>query len=214
MAARRPAVCSNASRRQRNQRPSIPTRGNAETVDGPAVAIAGPGYGICGIREGRSAFVLPEVASTDGGHELFVIGAHDGEGGRSIICLHSTASVNGETRSSIVPALPLGTPVTTPRHPVQYVITEYGVANLGMLTARERRDALMLFPEFRKESTSASRSRQPSRRALALASPLLSRWSLHMVVSSSTYPDPPHGTVLRTGLPVDGPTGNTHGAFA
>jgi acyl-CoA hydrolase len=82
---------------------------------------------------------------------LFVIGAHDSEGGRSIICLHSTASVQGATRSSIMAALPAGTPVTTPRHHVQYVVTEHGVANLGLLTARERAEALIAIahPEFR-----------------------------------------------------------------
>jgi acyl-CoA hydrolase len=86
-----------------------------------------------------------------GGHELFVIGAHDAEGGRSIICLHSTACVNGQTVSSIVAELPPGTPVSTPRHHVQYVVTEHGVANLGMLTARERRAALIAIahPDFR-----------------------------------------------------------------
>jgi acyl-CoA hydrolase len=93
----------------------------------------------------------PAQYSGVGGHELFVIGAHDSIGGRSIICLHSTASVHGKTVSSIVPALPTGTPVTTPRHHLQYVVTEYGVANLGMLTARERREALIAIahPSFR-----------------------------------------------------------------
>jgi acyl-CoA hydrolase len=86
-----------------------------------------------------------------GGHELFVIGAHDSAEGKSIICLHSTATVNGRTLSSIVSELPVGTPVTTPRHHVQYVVTEFGVANLGMLTARERRAALIeiAHPDFR-----------------------------------------------------------------
>jgi acyl-CoA hydrolase len=86
-----------------------------------------------------------------GGHELFVIGAHDSEGGKSIICLHSTATVNGQTVSSIVAELPPGTPVSTPRHHVQYVVTEFGVANLGMLSARERRAALIAIahPDFR-----------------------------------------------------------------
>ena len=95
----------------------------------------------------------PRQYSGVGGHELFVIGAHDSEGGRSIICLHSTATVDGETVSTIVPTLPAGTPVSTPRHHVQYVVTEHGVANLGMLTARERRDALMAIahPDFRAE---------------------------------------------------------------
>jgi len=93
----------------------------------------------------------PQQYSGVGGHELFVIGAHDSENGKSIICLHSTASVHGQVLSSIVPALPSGTPVTTPRHHVQYVVTEHGAANLGMLTARERREALIAIahPDFR-----------------------------------------------------------------
>lgn len=87
--------------------------------------------------------VGPRQYSGVGGHELFVVGAHDSAEGRSIICVHSTATVNGETVSSIVPALPAGTPTTTPRHHVQYIVTEQGIANLGMLTARERREALI-----------------------------------------------------------------------
>ncbi|MBI1813399.1 MAG: 4-hydroxybutyrate CoA-transferase [Deltaproteobacteria bacterium] len=88
-----------------------------------------------------------------GGHELFVIGAHDSADGRSIICLHSTARVNGETVSTIVPTLAPGTCVSTPRHHVQYVVSEHGVANLGMLTDRERVDALIAIahPEFREQ---------------------------------------------------------------
>ncbi len=95
----------------------------------------------------------PQQYSGVGGHELFVIGAHDSESGKSLICLRSTASVGGKVLSSIVPALPSGTPVTTPRHHVQYVVTEHGVANLGMLTARERREALIAIahPDFRAE---------------------------------------------------------------
>jgi acyl-CoA hydrolase len=105
----------------------------------------------------------PRQYSGVGGHELFVIGAHDSEGGRSIICLHSTASVNGKTVSSIVPALPSGTPISTPRHHVQYVITEHGVADLGMLTARERRAALIAIahPDFRE----ALRDQRPGNNA-------------------------------------------------
>jgi len=93
----------------------------------------------------------PRQYSGVGGHELFVIGAHDAAEGRSIICLHSTASVEGQPLSSIVAALPPGTPISTPRHHVQYVVTEHGIANLGMLTSRERRDALIAIahPDFR-----------------------------------------------------------------
>ena len=94
-----------------------------------------------------------------GGHELFVIGAHDSEGGKSVICLHATARVDGKPVSTIVASLPLGTRVTTPRHHVQYVVTEYGVANLGMLTDVGRMDALIAIahPDFRDELRAAAR---------------------------------------------------------
>jgi acyl-CoA hydrolase len=94
-----------------------------------------------------------------GGHELFVIGAHDGIDGKSIICLRSTARPGGQPVSTIVAQLPPGTPVTTPRHHVQYVVTEHGVANLGLLTARERPHALIeiAHPDFRDQLRDAVR---------------------------------------------------------
>ncbi|HSP98826.1 MAG TPA: acetyl-CoA hydrolase/transferase C-terminal domain-containing protein [Candidatus Dormibacteraeota bacterium] len=97
--------------------------------------------------------VGPRQYSGVGGHELFVIGAHDSEEGKSIICLHSTVTVNGAPVSTIVASLPAGTPTSTPRHHVQYVVTEHGIANLGMLTARQRRQALIAIahPDFRAE---------------------------------------------------------------
>lgn len=95
-----------------------------------------------------------------GGHELFVIGAHDSDGGKSMICLHSTAHVQARTVSTIVAALPLGTRVTTPRHHVQYVVTEHGVADLGLLTDSERAAALcaIAHPDFRDELRAAART--------------------------------------------------------
>jgi acyl-CoA hydrolase len=103
----------------------------------------------------------PTQYSGVGGHELFVIGAHDSEGGKSIICLHSTARVRGKTISTIVPDLPLGTRVTTPRHHVQFVVTEYGFTNLAMLTDGERAHALaaIAHPDFRDELLAAARDR-------------------------------------------------------
>jgi acyl-CoA hydrolase len=103
----------------------------------------------------------PRQYSGVGGHELFVIGAHDSDGGKSTICLHSTARVGDQTISAIVPQLPLGTPVTTPRHHVQCVITEFGVADLGMLTDVERADALsgIAHPDFREELRAAAAAR-------------------------------------------------------
>ncbi|HVM98393.1 MAG TPA: acetyl-CoA hydrolase/transferase C-terminal domain-containing protein, partial [Candidatus Acidoferrales bacterium] len=97
-----------------------------------------------------------------GGHELFVIGAHDSPGGKSTICLHSTAKVDGKPVSTIVPSLPPGTPVSTPRHHVQYIITEHGPVNLGMLTDSERAEALVSIahPDFRAELQAAARERR------------------------------------------------------
>lgn len=96
-----------------------------------------------------------------GGHELFVIGAHDSQNGKSCICLHSTARPGGQRVSTIVPAFPPGTPTTTPRHHVQYVVTEYGAVNLSLLTDAERAHALVTIahPDFRDQLRAAVRER-------------------------------------------------------
>lgn len=87
-----------------------------------------------------------------GGHEDFVTGAAFSEGGRSLICLPSTASVAGRTVSRVVAEFEAGTCITTPRHQVDVVITEYGAAELAGLTTRERREVLIeiAHPEFRE----------------------------------------------------------------
>lgn len=87
-----------------------------------------------------------------GGHEEFAMGAAFSEGGRSLICLPSTAQRRGGARiSRIVAALAPGTCVTTPRHQVDVVITEHGAAELAGLGVRERREALraIAHPDFR-----------------------------------------------------------------
>jgi acyl-CoA hydrolase len=50
-----------------------------------------------------------------------------------------------------VPAFGEGTRVTTPRHHVQYVVTEHGATDLSVLTDVERPAALveLAHPEFR-----------------------------------------------------------------
>ncbi len=95
-----------------------------------------------------------------GGHELFVVGAGESTGGKSIICLHASATVDSKRISRIVAHLPLGTPTTTPRHHVQYVVTEHGVADVGMMTARERVEALIAIadPDFRAELSAAAKT--------------------------------------------------------
>jgi acyl-CoA hydrolase len=78
-----------------------------------------------------------------GGHEDFVTGAAFSEGGRSLICLPSTASTSAGRVSRIVSKFAVGTCITTPRHQVDVVITEYGAAELAGRTAGERARALI-----------------------------------------------------------------------
>jgi acyl-CoA hydrolase len=86
-----------------------------------------------------------------GGHEDFVAGAELRLDDHSLICLRSTAVVDGTTRSRIVPLLPEGSVVSTPRHHTGVVITEHGAAELSGLTVRERAAALVgiAHPDFR-----------------------------------------------------------------
>jgi len=78
-----------------------------------------------------------------GGHEDFVAGAAFSDHGRSLVCLPATAR-SGEARvSRILPELPRGTLVTTPRHQADVVITEYGAAELAGRTVGERAKALV-----------------------------------------------------------------------
>jgi acyl-CoA hydrolase len=88
-----------------------------------------------------------------GGHEDFVAGPALELSDRSLVCLPSTTSINGELVSRITPKLPAGSIVTTPRHMTDVVITEYGAAELRGLTVRERARALAAIghPDVRDE---------------------------------------------------------------
>lgn len=90
--------------------------------------------------------------SGTGGHESFVSGAAAAPDGRSFLCLKSTAQVAGKRVSTIVPAFGEGTRVTTPRHHVQYVVTEHGAVDLSILSDSERPRALieLAHPDFRE----------------------------------------------------------------
>jgi acyl-CoA hydrolase len=70
-----------------------------------------------------------------GGQMDFIRGASLSEGGKPIIALPS-ATRRGESR--ITPLLKSGASVVTTRAHVQYVVTEYGVANLYGKSLRER----------------------------------------------------------------------------
>jgi acyl-CoA hydrolase len=95
-----------------------------------------------------------------GGHEDFVAGAEMRIDDHSLICLRSTAVVNGVTRSRIAGLLPEGSVVSTPRHHTGVVITEYGAADLAGLTVPERAEALVgiAHPDFRPDLTAVART--------------------------------------------------------
>jgi acyl-CoA hydrolase len=95
-----------------------------------------------------------------GGHEAFVTGASEAPGGTTVLCLRSTATVGGRQVSTIVPRFAPGTTVTTPRHHVQYVATEYGAIDLSVLGDRMRAEALieLAHPDFRAELHTAART--------------------------------------------------------
>ncbi len=94
-----------------------------------------------------------------GGHEAFVVGASEAPGGKSLLCLRSTATVGGRRISTIVPQLPQGTLVTTARHHLQWVVTEHGAVDVSFAGDRGRADALIgvAHPDFRDELRAALR---------------------------------------------------------
>jgi len=91
--------------------------------------------------------------SGTGGQVDYVRGASMGRDGKSIIAMPSTAK-GGET-SRIVPLLKEGSAVTTSRNDVQYIVTEYGTADLRGKTLRQRAYALVAIahPKFREHLT-------------------------------------------------------------
>ena len=93
-----------------------------------------------------------------GGAEDFVAGTGLEVSDRSLICLPSTYERNGRLQSRIVPWFGAGAVVTTPRHHVDVIVTEFGTAELEGLTVRQRGEALaaIAHPDFRDELLAAA----------------------------------------------------------
>ncbi len=94
-----------------------------------------------------------------GGHEDFVAVSGFQLTDRSLICLPSSSEIEGVRLPRIVDRLPPRTAVTTPRHHVDIVVTEWGAAELAGRTVRERAFALVeiAHPELRDELREAAR---------------------------------------------------------
>ena len=89
-----------------------------------------------------------------GGQLDFLEGAYRSKGGKCFICLNSARKdKEGNLKSNIVPFIPGGSVVSAPRTLIQYVATEYGIANLAGLTLKERAKAMISIahPAFREE---------------------------------------------------------------
>lgn len=95
--------------------------------------------------------------SGTGGQSDFVRAANRSKGGKSFIVLPSTAK--NDTISRIVPTLSAGTHVSTNKNDINYVVTEYGVAQLRGKTAHQRCEALIAIahPDFRGELREAAK---------------------------------------------------------
>jgi acyl-CoA hydrolase len=93
-----------------------------------------------------------------GGHEDFVSGPALSLEAQALLCMPSTATVGGKRVSRIVPWFDAGAVITTPRHQVDVIVTEYGAAELQGKTVRGRGEALaaIAHPEFRDELLAAA----------------------------------------------------------
>ncbi|UCC59431.1 MAG: 4-hydroxybutyrate CoA-transferase [Dehalococcoidia bacterium] len=100
-----------------------------------------------------------DIRSGTGGQLDFVIGAYFSEGGRAIHILPSITS-DGKI-SRIEPYLSEGARVTVPRQYDQYIVTEWGIANLTALDEKERALALIKIahPDYRDELLRVAKKR-------------------------------------------------------
>ena len=96
--------------------------------------------------------------SGTGGQSDFVRAANRSNGGKSFITLPSTAKDG--TLSRIVPVLSPGTHVTTSKNDTNYVVTEFGVAQLRGKSAWQRATELIAIahPDFRDELKAQARA--------------------------------------------------------
>ncbi len=95
-----------------------------------------------------------------GGHEDFLAGAGRVAEGRSLLCLPATVELDGELRSRIEASLGADAIVTSPRHQVDVIVTEFGVAELAGKTVGERARALaeIAHPDFRERLRADARA--------------------------------------------------------
>ncbi|MEX2015369.1 MAG: acetyl-CoA hydrolase/transferase C-terminal domain-containing protein [Candidatus Hydrogenedentales bacterium] len=95
----------------------------------------------------------PRTYSGLGGAFDFTYGAQLSPGGKSILCMPSTATLkDGRVLSNVVAKFEPGTRITYPEHVVDWIVTEFGAARLKHLTLEQRAKALIeiAHPAFRE----------------------------------------------------------------
>jgi acyl-CoA hydrolase len=109
--------------------------------------------------QAASESIGPRQYSHPGGQLDFVEGAWRSRGGKSILAFESVTQTSQGPISRISPLLNTGAVVTTPRHEVDYVVTEYGIACVKGMSIRERAKSLIAIahPDFRDSLTFEAR---------------------------------------------------------
>jgi 4-hydroxybutyrate CoA-transferase len=106
-----------------------------------------------------SESIGPYMYTGTGGQTVFMVTAAYCNPGKGVIVTPSSAIVKGCRLSRIVPMLEPGSVVTAQRAFVDYVVTEYGVAQLRGKSLRQRAAALIeiAHPDFREELRTEAR---------------------------------------------------------
>lgn len=103
-----------------------------------------------------SEAIGPRQFSGTGGQLQWVLASQFSKGGQSFIAVNSTFKAkDGTLQSKIKTYLTPGSIITTPRTLVQYIVTEYGVADLKFKTTRHRALEMIKIahPDFRDQLT-------------------------------------------------------------
>jgi itaconate CoA-transferase len=103
------------------------------------------------LGQANAEFLEGTTFSGTGGQLDFVRGAFASKGGKSILAFYSTAK--GGTISRVVPRLPVGSVVTTPRADTDYLATEFGIVNLKGKSTKKRALSIISIahPKFRDQ---------------------------------------------------------------
>ncbi len=97
--------------------------------------------------------------SGTGGQVDFMLGSYMSEGGKGFICMSSTfTDHDGKLSSRIRPTLSPGTIVTVPRTIAQYIVTEYGIANVKGKSTWQRAEEIIKIahPRFQDDLIQAA----------------------------------------------------------